>query len=385
MLLVCVSRGVRKVTPKVHVPTGADVLFVPVPRAYRFLRKGMTDPYGRTVRQTFRGPRALRLLLYPLLAVAKEVAPYLATPAWKLARELRRERCEALLCQEYEFPRFDVCVLLGKATKLRTFAVFQGGDYQRWKLERLTRPLSIRACTGLVIPSRAEAERVRDRYGVDPRMIRRIANPIDTKTWRAGNVVGAREALGIPAAARVAAWHGRIELHKKGLDILADAWARVCADRHGIDLRLLLIGGGRDSVEVRERLQAHRLQNVVWVDRHLHDRSAIRDLLVAGDVYAFSSRHEGFPVALIEAMACGLPVVATDVGGVRDILPAGEQSGGLVVPPNDPIGFAVALGRLLDDEALSEKLGKLARQRAEEFGMATIGRELREFFLPPSA
>lgn len=379
-LLVCVSRGVGEVTPTVHAPTGADLLLVPVPRSYRFLRKGMTNAYGRTVRDTFGGPRALRLLLYPLLAVLKEVAPYLATPVWKLAWELRREGCDVLLCQEYEFPRFDVCVLLGKVMKLPIFAVFQGGDYQRWKLERLTRPLSIRACAGLVIASSAEVERVRDRYGVEPRRIGRIGNPIDTDTWRPGDVVRARQALGIPATARVAAWHGRVELHKKGLDILADAWARVCADRHGVDLRLLLIGGGRDSVEMRELLEAHAVRNVVWVDRHLHDRSAIRDLLVAGDVYAFSSRHEGFPVALVEAMACGLPVVATDVGGVRDIVPAGERSGGVVVPPRDPVAFAASLGRLLDDESLTQALAKRARHRAEEFGVVTIGRELRSFF-----
>jgi glycosyltransferase involved in cell wall biosynthesis len=379
-LLVCVSRGVREVTRTVHAPTGADLLLMPAPRSYRFLRKGMANPYGRTVRHTFRGPRALRLLLYPLLAALKEVAPYLSTPVWKLARELRREGCEALLCQEYEFPRFDVCVLLGKVTKLRVFAVFQGGDYQRWKLERLTRPLSIRACTGLVIASGVEVQRVRDGYRVDTGRIRRIGNPIDTKTWRPGDVVAARQALGIPAHARVAAWHGRVQLPKKGLDILVDAWARICAERPEAELRLLLIGSGADTDAVHSRLDGHGLRNVVWVERHLHDRSAIRDLLVAADVYAFSSRHEGFPVALVEAMACGLPVVATDVGAVRDILPAGERSGGVVVPPRDPVGFAAALGRLLDDESLAKALGKLSRQRAEQFGFVTIGSELRSFF-----
>jgi glycosyltransferase involved in cell wall biosynthesis len=379
-LLVCISRDVREVTLTVHTPTGADLVLLPAPRSHRLLRKVIVDPYGRTVRQSFGGPRAVRLLLYPLLAALKEAAPYLATPVWKLARELRREGCEALLCQEYEFPRFDVCVLLGKVMKLRIFAVFQGGDYQRWKLERLMRPWSIRACTGLVIGSGVEVQRVRDRYSVDSRKIRRIANPIDTETWRPGGVGEARQELGIPAQARVAAWHGRVQLPKKGLDILVDAWARVCAERPGAELRLLLIGSGADTDAVRSRLDGHRLRNVVWVERYLHDRSEIRDLLLAADVYAFSSRHEGFPVALVEAMACGLPVVATDVGGVRDILPAGERSGGVVVPPRDPVGFAAALGRLLDDESLAQALGKLSRERAKEFGFVTIGRELRSFF-----
>jgi glycosyltransferase involved in cell wall biosynthesis len=98
------------------------------------------------------------------------------------------------------------------------------------------------------------------------------------------------------------------------------------------------------------------------------------------DVLLHTKVNDPCPTAVIEAMACGLPVVATDVGGVRDILPAGERSGGVVVPPSDPVGLAAALGRLLDDESLAKALGKLSRQRAEQFGFVTIGSELRRFF-----
>jgi glycosyltransferase involved in cell wall biosynthesis len=87
---------------------------------------------------------------------------------------------------------------------------------------------------------------------------------------------------------------------------------------------------------------------------------------------------EGFPVAVVEAMACGLPVVATDISGVRDAL--GDEPTGLVVPREDVQALAAAIGRLLDDELLRRLLGERARQRAEsEFSLQTVGSRLCAF------
>jgi len=119
---------------------------------------------------------------------------------------------------------------------------------------------------------------------------------------------------------------------------------------------------------------------VQWLNEFVHDRTTIRCYLSAGDVYAFASRHEGFPVALIEAMACQLPVVAADAKGVPDILAEGETSGGLVVPRNDAPALARALGRLLGDEAWSRELGRRARRRIEtSFSLEAVGIQLRAF------
>ena len=94
------------------------------------------------------------------------------------------------------------------------------------------------------------------------------------------------------------------------------------------------------------------------------------------------SRHEGFPVAPIEAMACGLPVVAADVAGVREILPDGEASGGIVVPAGDAGALGPALTRLLDDEALRARLAGAALARARDaFSLEAVGTRLREVIL----
>ena len=182
-VLVCVSRDVRTPRHERHGATGADVVLLPPTWAYRRLSPHVLNPYGRSVNQVFgRVPRPLRPALIPL----REVLLFLPTPPLVLARTLRRLGCDAILCQEYEYPRFDVCAAVGRLTGLPVFASFQGGDYQRSRLERVTRPIALRGARALIVPTSAEADRVRRVYGVDDARIARIFNPVDTSLWRPG-------------------------------------------------------------------------------------------------------------------------------------------------------------------------------------------------------
>jgi len=370
-VLICVSARVREVTRSIHRPTGASLCLLPALGSYRLLSRRLGDPYA------WMDDEARRRR--PVRAALRDVAPYLATPLSRLWRELRREGCAAVLCQEYEYPRFDVCVLLGRLMRLPVFATFQGGDWQMSRLERPVRPHTLRSCAGLIVPTGTEAERLGIRYGVPAEKLARIFNPLDLAGWGpcdAADREATRRALGIPMAARVVVWHGRIDLHRKGLDVLLDAWRRLARG----DRRLLLVGTGTDSPELHRRLGGPDLPGVVWIDEYVLDRGALQRYLAAADVYTLPSRHEGFPVAPLEAMACGLPVVAADAQGVPDILDGGEAVGGLVVPRADPGALASALARLLDDAALAGELGRRARRRVEErFSLAAVGAQLREF------
>jgi glycosyltransferase involved in cell wall biosynthesis len=368
-VIVCVSGRVDEPVHWRHGPTGAPLVVLPASRTYRRLRALLRDPLAWT-----RGDAVGRHKL--LGGAAHELAPYAATPLRTLAGELRRQGCGAILCQEYEYPRFDACVLLGRLMRVPVFATFQGGDVQRVAIERPVRPLALRGASGFVIGSQTEAERVHRRYGVPDAKIARVFNPLDAGLWRAEDRGAARERLGLPSDDVLLAWHGRVDLHRKGLDVLIEAWRRL--SRNG--RMLLLVGSGAHTAELRSLLAS--VDRVHWVDEYVLDRERMRDYLSAADVYVLPSRHEGFPVAPIEAMACGLPVVAADAPGVPEIFAGGAASGGVVVPRGEAQALATALEELLADEARRLELGRRARRRVEEaFSLDSVGEQLRDFFV----
>jgi glycosyltransferase involved in cell wall biosynthesis len=114
----------------------------------------------------------------------------------------------------------------------------------------------------------------------------------------------------------------------------------------------------------------------------VHDRALLRLHLSAADVFAFPSRHEGFPVAPMEAMACGVPVVATPAGGVPDILDRGEEAGGVIVPHESVDELAAGLERYLEDVDRASRVGAAGRARAQaNFSLSAVGRQLRDFMV----
>jgi len=108
------------------------------------------------------------------------------------------------------------------------------------------------------------------------------------------------------------------------------------------------------------------LRGVHWHDEYTTDREIVRRQLAASDVFVFPSRHEGFAVAPMEAMACGRAVVASDAPGVADLLSGGERAGGVVVARKKAKALARELGRLLDNRELAGRVGEAGRRRIEE-------------------
>jgi starch synthase len=362
-VIVCPTSRVDEPVAATHGPTGAELRLLPTSRTYAALRSQRLD--GRLDGRL--DPRAVGR------AVATHVAPYFGTPPRALAGLVRSEGCAALLCQEYEDPRFDVCVAVGRRTRVPVYGTFQGADYQLSRLERPLRPRTIRACAGLIIGARNELERVEETYHVPRHKLAPIVNPVDAQVWRPADGTAVRAELGIPEAALAVAWHGQLQLERKGLDVLFDAWGRL---GDGRDAHLVLVGSGEDGEEVARRAGAAR--NVHLIDEWVQDRARMRALLSAADVYAFPSRHEGLPVAPLEAMACGLPVVGADASGVADVV----GDAGVVVARDDADELARALGELLDDAGRRADLGRRARERVEEhFALEPVGAALRAFLV----
>lgn len=373
---VLILFSARVAVPRRYVEDvgGNVVLVLPVPRWYALARhRAPTYRDVLTGNWTRHGQSRSALLLGSVLS-------HLSTPLAMLARALRAEGCRALICQEYEYFRLDAALLLGRLLRLPVFATFQGSGVDPNLLSRAVKRHVLRRTAGLLVAPREEMERVGRSYG-DAVPLFQIFNPVDTEAWQPGGREAARTALGAGPHTRIAVWHGRIALRAKGLDVLLNAWERLRAERPGADFRLLLLGTGEDAEAFGQHIARLGDARVSWTNNYVTDRAMIQRFLVAGDVYAFPSRHEGFAVAPLEAMACGLPVVAADASGVPDILANGAEDGGIIVPRGDVAALAEALGRLLDNPALSTQLGARARRRIETtFSPKAVGRQLHMVF-----
>ncbi len=147
---------------------------------------------------------------------------------------------------------------------------------------------------------------------------------------------------------------GRLTDQKDPVTLLR-AWERIQRPH-----RLVLVGDG----PLRPRLEAIVRDGVAGRVTILGARDDVPALLRTADVFVLASRWEGLPLAVIEAMMSGLPVVATAVGGVAEEVVDGET--GLLVPPENPEALASALARLLDDPALRRRMGAAGQARARE-------------------
>lgn len=373
-VIFLVSRGVETPTYRQHAPSGTRVCLLPAWKAYYRVTHGMIDPYGWSVRDVFGHVTGMKRFA---CFVRKEVMPYLSTPVGTLMQELRREGCTAILTQEYESARFDICVLLGKLLQIPVFATFQGGSGHSGRLQHFTRPIALRAARGLAIGASDEAQRVIQHYKIDKKKVWLIPNPLDLDLWRPMDRSESRRALGLPLYRRIVIYHGRIDMRHKGLDVLLDAWERVRTHPIGQDAELLMIGSGPDDVKLRERLDRPGLSGVQWVDRYELDKNVIRHYLCAADFSVLPSRFEGFPVAPLEAMACGLPIIGTDIPAMANILEHGRASGGLVVPRENPVALAGAISELLANLDFCRELGRSARRNVEaRYSIGSVGHRL---------
>jgi len=164
-----------------------------------------------------------------------------------------------------------------------------------------------------------------------------------------------RQVHGIEPHATVLTHVGRFAPPKNHA-LLIEAFAQVRSDA---PLYLLLVGGGELENTVREQVAGLGLQERV---RFLGVRADVADILRASDVFVLSSRVEGNPMSVMEAMAAGLPVVSTAVGGVPELVREGVT--GLLVPSEDAGALAQAMQALVDDPVRRQAMGEAARQYA---------------------
>jgi len=230
------------------------------------------------------------------------------------------------------------------------------------RMRRFANRWTVRLATHVVAVSDRVAAYAAQEFRIPPDRLSTIYNSVDLNHFRPVGRAWAGEAPVIGSTAR---------LHvKNDHATLLRAFARVNARWPGA--RLLLVGRGPEEAELRA------LATALGIAAHVQftgERADVAPSLQQMDLYVQASVAEGMPNSVLEAMAAGLPVVATSVGGTPEVVVDGET--GLLVPPRDPVALADAMQKLLEDRTMTDAFGRAGRARVEtHFGEGLMLRQV---------
>lgn len=194
--------------------------------------------------------------------------------------------------------------------------------------------------------------------GVKPGLVITIPNGIQLYPAEKKNAKQLSKTLEIPARCTLLLSVGRL-VYEKAYEVLIRAMDLVVREYPGVVLAIA--GSGVLRAELQRLIDELHLTGKI---RLLGDRQDVADLMVNADIFVMPSRSEGMPMALLEAMGSGLPVIATQVGGLGEVVE--DHSQGILVPAEDHQKLAKAILELLHDPALRKSMGRNARRRIEE-------------------
>ncbi len=207
-----------------------------------------------------------------------------------------------------------------------------------------------RALPAIVTVSQSSRDDIAAQMGVAPEKMTVVPVGVDTDVYRPFDDVE-------PVAGRLMVTTSS-DVPMKGLVPLLEAVAKLRTER---DVELVVIGKPRPGGRVDRALERLGLRGVVRCVSGISDEELAR-LYGEAEVAVCPSLYEGFSLPTVEAMACGVPVVATTGGALPEVVGRDNETG-LLVPPDDPGALAAAIGRLLDDPGLRARLGAAGRER----------------------
>lgn len=228
----------------------------------------------------------------------------------------------------------------------------------------------------VIAPAQSILEDLSRTEHLDSRRMQCIPNGVDTQRFRPATTEErqrSRHSLGLPQDAIVFGCVARLTEVKRHVDLLE---AFVSVSRQHPRSRLLLIGDGPLRAGLEQMIAVLGLETAVEL---LGDRSDVEQILPALDVQVLASSTEGMSNALLEAMACGLPVVATNVGGNPQLVRHDEN--GLLVPACSPATLADALCELAASQVQRERMSEAARLRSErDFSLDAMAQSFHRMY-----
>ncbi len=256
-------------------------------------------------------------------------------------------------------------------------------EFDSFEPERRSRAeAQVIGCSDAVLASCAvEVDQLVDLYGADPARVEIVAPGVDHAFFSPGDQTQARRALSLPIDDRLVLFVGRLQ-PLKAADVALDVVAAIVG-RGEIDARLVVVGGpsGPRGEEEVAGLHKHVAElgiadRVAFVPPQLHER--LSTFYRAADVCVVPSRSESFGLVALEAAACGIPVVASAVGGLTTLVE--HQSTGFLVEGRDPGRFARYVERLLIDADLRRCFGEAASNRARSYTWPIAAARLRRIY-----
>ncbi|MBI5089230.1 MAG: glycosyltransferase [Actinobacteria bacterium] len=249
----------------------------------------------------------------------------------------------------------------------------EGGDFE--PVSRELAEAEIISCADAICVSCSEEERqFRRLYGDPPGRIEVVAPAVEHAFFGPGDRGGARRALDLPATAPVLLFVGRIQ-PLKGPDVAV----RTLAEMHRSDALLIIVGGASGAEGDTEVARLHALIDELGVRDQVRfvapqPHHILSTYYRAADVVLVPSRSESFGLVALEASACGVPVVASAVGGLLTLVDHGES--GFLVPDRDPALFAKHVNELLDHPGLAATMGARGALRSRQYTWSQAARGL---------
>src|SRR6266446_9127279 len=303
------------------------------------------------------------------------VASYAALASWRFVRTLTRDRPDVLFVQDYATGRYDALLAIARALRVPLIAYHSGSRPDQY-IGRLAKRWTIPGADRLIASSHEELEMLTQRYRVAPERLALILTPIDTAGFRPRDRVEACRAAGLDPGRRYLLFVGRLDDGVKRIRALIRIFGALA--REHADADLVVVGEGPDGPMLRRLAEAHvpgRVRFAGWVA----GAEPLAAFYNAAECLVLPSRREGFPTVVGEAMACGVPVVASRVGGVGELVIQGET--GWMLPPGDDDVLGARLSFVLAHPQAVASMRPRARRLAEErVSPAVVGAELRKCF-----
>ena len=329
--------------------------------------------------------KGIRVVTYPSIKLAERFGVPYPIPTIKAYKKFAQVISKCDLVHAHGHVYMSSC-LAGKLAKKykKPFIVTQHNtfiDYQSWlnimeKMNDFIIGKSVLKHADRILTVSKETMKYVLKLGADKSKTSVIYNGVDTNRFHSVKKGESRKKLGLPKERRIIFSVRRL-VYKNGVDTLIESAHLVARDNP--DVLFVVVGKGPSRKLIEDRIKELGIENNIKLTGFVQDE-LLPVYYDAADYFVLpSASGEGLPLVLFEAMACGLPVIATTVGGTPEII--NHLKNGVLVPPKNPEAIAEALLKLLAEEELGKSIGEEAKRTVEDtFTWEENVRKLKEVY-----